>query len=165
MKRWKHNAIQFDTASSGIFNQIKIHKNNNLSLPEIVKVIKKNLSFNLLASKPEKADKLIGQNIVNSLENNLMNKLLESEKARHNAELRVFHAEKNELENKLKRHENDIKLLTDGTTTDMRVFLKDRMKIDVERQLIINDIKNTRFWQFKKRRFLINKLENSMILK
>jgi len=125
---------------------------------QIVKVIKKNSPLDQLATTTEKVVKHRGETITSSLENDLVNRLLESEKARHQAELRVSQTEKQELENRLSRQENEIKLLTDGTT-DMKQFLKNQAKIEAERKYIVKDLKNTRFWQFKKRRDLLNRLE------
>lgn len=159
-KRGEHNSILFDTASSGIFEQIRIHKETGLSIPEIVKIIKNNLGDNQFTVSLGKVGKQEDETLANHLGNDLVNRLLESEKARYNAELRVFHAEKTEMENRLRRYENDIKLLTDGTTTDMSSYLKKKAEIEVERKYIIDELKNTKFWMFRKKKELLNKLES-----
>lgn len=156
--RGNNHQLQFDTASSGIFEQIRIHKSKNFSLPDIVREIKKNLTKNQLPTLLEKVENQGGESRKNPLENDLIKRLLDSEKARYNAELRVFHAEKEELENRIRRHENDIMLITDGST-NMNEFLRKKAKTEVEKKEIIKTLRDIRFWQFIKKGHLLNKLE------
>lgn len=171
MKRGGYNAIQFTTASTGIFEQIKIHKGNNLSIPEIVKEIQKNLpssSSKKLGKRDEQTiendtqniGKQGGQTIENYSQQDLINRLLEAEKEKYNAKLEVSQMEKTELENRLTRYENDIKLLTDGSTTDMKEFLKNRAEIEVERKNIVDELEKSSFWEFRKKKKLLSKLKN-----
>ena len=194
LTRGDRNAMLFKTASSGIFEQIKIFKNEGVSIPEIVKAIKKNLASHqtniqpkTLGGKVGQTPEMLGKEIVKSPEtlgrkvgqtpvtldgviietpemlgknNNLellFERILEITNDKNKVEL-----DKKDLEYRLKRNEDQMKLLTNGST-DINMYINNNAEITAKRKLIIEQLKNTSFWMFRKRKSLLSNLEDLLV--
>ncbi|MBC8147356.1 MAG: hypothetical protein H8E98_05170 [Bacteroidetes bacterium] len=174
--RGEHNTILFKTASSGIFEQIKIHKENGLSVPEIAKAIQKNLASLQPPTPPKNVVKQEGKtrenvvkpgggtmgNVENDLVQQLMSRLEKSEQDNHSKDLQILNQEKEALQNRLKSLEGNMLLLTDGST-DINTFIKNNAEVTAKRKLIVDQLKETSFWSFRRRKKLLNSLEATMV--
>lgn len=182
MTRGDRNAMLFKTASSGIFDQIKILKNDGVAIPEIVRAIKKNLppqhpesqsetlgrnveqTPEMLGNEVVKSPKTLGRNVGQTPETlgsndsvkKLFERLIEAKDEKNRIEL-----ENKELAFKLSRNQEHVKLLTNGST-DINTFINNNAEAKAKRQLIVEQLKNTSFWMFRKKQRLLNSLEENL---
>lgn len=153
MIRGENNSILLDESAMGIIDQIKTLKDRGFTVTAVAKEIKKELPNQESASD---------QTTSNQSNPEVYERLLESEKARHIAELEARDTKLESVQNEFKQFKSNLLLLTDGRGTDLQSIKEASMReaeIRGKRLALYDELRGLSFWQGGRKKKILCRLE------
>ena len=151
--RGENNSILLDESAMGIIDQIKTLKDRGFTVTAVAKEIKKELPNQESASD---------QTTSNQSNPEVYERLLESEKARHIAELEARDTKLESVQNEFKQFKSNLLLLTDGRGTDLQSIKEASMReaeIRGKRLALYDELRGFCFWQGGRKKKILCRLE------